>query len=295
MQQHEVRTADGRRLEVSVGGPSDGRPLIFHTGTPSAGLVFAPLIEQGAERGVRHISYCRPGYGDSDRQAGRTVADCAADVSAIADHFGLDEFFTVGWSGGGPHALACAALLPDRTVAVATIASVAPWEADGIDFLDGMGEENLEEFAAALEGEGPLAAFIEPQGAELAGATGADVAAALGDLITDIDRAALSGDFADYFAEIARGAVRHGPWGWVDDDLAFIRDWGFAVAAITRPVTIWQGAQDRMVPFSHGQWLAGHVSGAQARLIEEEGHISLYAGRYGEILDELLASAPTLT
>jgi pimeloyl-ACP methyl ester carboxylesterase len=291
MERLEVAAGEGRRLEVSVAGPPAGRPLIFHTGTPSAGLVFAPLIEQGAERGLRHISYCRPGYGDSDRAPGRTVADCVADVAAIADQLGLEDFLTIGWSGGGPHALACAALLRERTVAAATIASVAPWDAEGIDFLAGMGEENLLEFAAVQEGEGALAAFIEPQAAELASATGEEVAAAMGDLISEIDREALSGAFADYFAEISRAAVRHGPWGWVDDDLAFIRDWGFDLGVIERPVTIWQGAQDRMVPFSHGEWLAGHVADASAQLLEDEGHISLYAGRYGEILDELLTHA----
>jgi pimeloyl-ACP methyl ester carboxylesterase len=289
MERLEVAAGDGRRLEVSVAGPADGRPLIFHTGTPSAGVVFAPLLEQGADRRMRHVCYCRPGYGDSDRATGRTVADCAADVVAIADRLGLDEFLTIGWSGGGPHALACAALLPERTIAAATIAGVAPFDAEGIDFLAGMGEENLAEFAAAQEGEAALAAFIAPEGAELASVTGEDVAAAMGDLISDVDRRALTGAFADYFAEISRGAVRHGPWGWVDDDLAFIADWGFELGAIERPGTIWQGAQDRMVPFSHGRWLASHVAGAEARLLEDEGHISLYAERYGEILDELLA------
>jgi pimeloyl-ACP methyl ester carboxylesterase len=281
----------GRRLEVQIAGPADGRPLIFHTGTPSAGVVFEAMLEQGAARGIRHISYCRPGYGDSDRDRGRTVADCVDDVRTIAEHLGLDGFLTVGSSGGGPHALACAALLGERTQAVATIASVAPWGSEGLDYLAGMGEENLEEFAAARSGEGPLSDYIEKQIPGLAAVTGAEVAGAMGDVISEVDRAALSGAFAEYLADATRGAVRRGPWGWIDDDLAFVADWGFEPSAIERPVTIWQGREDRMVPLAHGEWLAAHVAGAEARLFDTEGHLSLLANRYGEVLDGLLAAA----
>lgn len=288
MERVEVRSADGRLLEAAVAGPPDGQPLIFHTGTPSAGLVFEPMIEQGSERGVRHISYCRPGYGDSERRRGRSVADCVEDVTAVADHFGAEQFLTVGWSGGGPHALACAALMGERTIAAATLASVAPYDSDGLDFLAGMGEENVVEFGLALEGEGAVTDFVEQQAAALASVTGAEVAASLGDLIGDVDRDALDGPFADYMAELIRAALRRGPWGWVDDDLAFTMPWGFDLEAIERPVTIWQGDGDRMVPFSHGQWLAGHVAGAEARLLDGEGHISLLSRRYGQLLDELL-------
>ncbi len=290
MERLDVRAADGRNLEVAVGGPKDGRPLIFHTGTPGAGLVFEPMIEQGAERGVRHISYCRPGYGDSDRRPGRTVADCVQDVAAIAEHLGIEEFLTVGWSGGGPHALACAALLPERTQAAATIASAAPAAAEGLDFLAGMGEENVIEFSAAREGEAQVRRFIEQEGAALATATGEDVAAGLGDLIDEVDRAALSGALADYLAEIMREGLRNGPWGWVDDDLAFVAPWGFELDTIAKPVALWQGDHDRMVPFAHGRWLAAHVAGAEPHLLEGEGHISLLAVRYGELLDGLLAA-----
>jgi pimeloyl-ACP methyl ester carboxylesterase len=131
----------GRALEVTLAGPDSGRPLIFHTGTPSAGKIFPPMVAQGADRGLRHISYARPGYRGSDRDPGRSVADCAADVAAIADALGIEQFLCVGSSGGGPHALATAALLPTRTLAVATLAAVAPADAAGLDWLAGMGQE----------------------------------------------------------------------------------------------------------------------------------------------------------
>ena len=146
---HTVRTDDGRDLEVLRYGPAGGRALVSHVGTPSAPDEFRPLMEAVDERGWQLVSYARPGYSGSTRQPGRRVADAAADVAAILDHFGLDRFLTIGRSGGGPHALACAALLPDRCAAAATVASVAPFEAEGLDFTAGMGPENVEEYGAA--------------------------------------------------------------------------------------------------------------------------------------------------
>ena len=157
----QIAMPDGRRVDVELSGPADGRPLLFHTGTPSAGTAFAEWIRAGAARGLRHICYSRPGYGSSDRLPGRSVADCVDDVAAIADHLSVDRFITVGWSGGGPHALACAALLPERTLAAATLAGVAPRDAAGLEWLDGMGEDNIEEFGAAQDGEAELDAYLE--------------------------------------------------------------------------------------------------------------------------------------
>src|SRR5580700_1871676 len=182
----QIAGSGGRRLDVELSGPDEGRPLIFHNGTPMAGRMFAPMVAQGAERGVRHIAYSRPGYCGSERDAGRTVADCARDVAAIADELGIERFFTVGWSGGGPHALACAALLPQRVLAAATLAGVAPANASGLDWTAHMGAENLTEFAAAEAGEAELLAFLEREGSELASASAADLRAAFGELISDV-------------------------------------------------------------------------------------------------------------
>jgi pimeloyl-ACP methyl ester carboxylesterase len=279
------------RLDVSVGGPEDGRSLLHHTGTPSAGLLFAPLVGVGAERGWRHISYARPGYGRSARHSGRSVADCTPDVVAIMDALGIDRFFTTGQSGGGPHALATAALLGDRVIAAATTGGVAPWTAEGLDFLEGMGEENHEEFGAALAGEAVLREWLEREATEMVSVSPADLHTSLGDLVSEVDRGALTGAFADHLADSFTAAISHGVDGWLDDDLAFTRDWGFDLGAITVPVTIWQGGQDRFVPFAHGQWLAGHVGGARPMLLPEHGHLSIEHDLYGEVLDDLLAAA----
>jgi pimeloyl-ACP methyl ester carboxylesterase len=294
----EVTTArvalpDGRTLDVAVAGPDDGMPLVVHHGSPGSALRFRPWIEAATARGLRYVSYSRPGYGASTRNAGRSVADCVADAARVADRIGAERFLTLGWSGGGPHALACAALIPERVLAAGTLAGVAPYDAEGLDWTAGMATENVSEFGAAAAGEHRLGPFLERARAELLAASGEDIARTLGGLVSEVDRDALTGTFAEFLAENMREALRSGIWGWLDDDLAFVRDWGFALDRLRVPVTIWQGADDRMVPFAHGRWLARHLSGARARLLPEHGHVSLVAGAFEMVLDELVASGRT--
>jgi pimeloyl-ACP methyl ester carboxylesterase len=264
-------------------------PLVTHHGTPGAGVPYEPFVRAAAERGLQHVAYSRPGYATTARDEGRSVASCAADVAGILDELGAERCYTLGWSGGGPHALACAALLGDRVVKAAVIAGVAPWNADGLDWKAGMGAENLEEFAAMDEGPEALRAFLDAARAGIDGITAEQVAASLGDLIGDADRRALEGDFAGFLAESFRIGLAQGVDGWFDDDLAFRADWGFSLGDIRVPVTIWQGDEDRMVPAGHGAWLAEHVPGARFALRPGEGHISIAVDGYGEILDDLLA------
>jgi len=219
------------------------------------------------------------------------VADAVADVQSILDELDADEFLTIGWSGGGPHALACAANLPDRCAAAASLGGIAPYPAPGLDWLAGMGAENIEEFNLALEGEAPLRPWLQEQAKMLADIQAADVVAALGGLVAEIDKVALTGEFAEFVASTFRRAVSTGIAGWHDDDLAFTRDWGFDLAGIERPVAVWQGGQDRMVPFAHGQWLAEHVPNARACLYRDEGHLSLVVRALDRIIDDLVAIA----
>jgi pimeloyl-ACP methyl ester carboxylesterase len=254
--------------------------------------MFPPMAGAAAERGLRLVQYARPGYGGSTPDPGRRVADAATDLAAVLDGLGAAEFLSVGWSGGGPHALAGAALLPGRCLAVASMAGVAPYPAEGLDWTHGMGAENIEEFGAALTSAEALAGFLEPAARELATVTGADVAAGLGDLASAADEAALTGEFADYLAASLRAAVAAGVAGWRDDDVAFTTGWGFTMAEVGdgAPVAVWQGDQDRMVPYAHGQWLAGHIPGARAHLLPGEGHLTLVHW-FGAILDDLLELA----
>ena len=284
-----VRAAGDRQLEALASGPTGGFTLVLHNGTP-AGLMAAPAIAAAAaERGLRLILYARPGYESSTPVPGRRVGDAAADLAAVLDALGAGEFVTVGWSGGGPHALACAALLPGRCLAAATMAGPTPHQAEGLDWSQGMSSENLAEFHAALAGPEELTRFLEPVAREIASVTGAGVVAGLGDLVSAADKAALTGEFADYEAASLRAAVAGGVAGWRDDDLAFVTDWGFTMADVGAgaPVAVWQGDQDMMVPWSHGQWLATHIPRARAHLLPGEGHLTL-VHIFGAILDDLL-------
>jgi pimeloyl-ACP methyl ester carboxylesterase len=288
-----VRMRDGRELEVLQVGPADGLTFVLHLGTPSAAVEIPQVTRPAGERGLRTVTYSRPGYAGSTPVPGRCVADAAADTAAVLDALGVDRFVTLGWSGGGPHALACAALLPGRCLAAGTLAGPAPYEAEGLDWMAGMGEENIAEFGAARAGEQELTAVLEPGAADLAGVTGAQVAASLGGLVSEVDKAALTGEFADALAESFRRAVSTGIAGWRDDDLAFVRPWGFPLSDITVPVSLWQGGQDRMVPYDHGPWLAEHIPGARAHLYDDEGHLSL-VNQFDRILDDLLDLAGLL-
>jgi pimeloyl-ACP methyl ester carboxylesterase len=282
-------TPDGRTLDVYLAGPPDGIPLLFHFGTPSSGLPFDPAVETFAARGLRHVSFSRAGYGSSTRRPGRSVADVVDDVGSVLDHIGAESVYVIGWSGGGPHALATAALMPERVRTVALIGGVAPYPAEGLDWTAGMGDENVEEFGAALEGPEALIGFKERAWPELVKVTGPEVADAFGDLIDEVDRGSLIGEYAEWLAASMRDALRKGYWGWFDDDMAFIKPWGFDLDSLRAPVHVWQGAHDRMVPFAHGEWLAAHIPTARPHLLPEHGHLSLAVDSLPVILDALLA------
>ena len=285
-----VAAGGGRQLEVLTAGPEDGLPLVFHNGTPGGLVAFGPMAAAAAARGLRTVMYGRPGYGASTPQPGRRVADAAGDVAAVLDALGAEQFVSAGWSGGGPHTLASAALLPDRCRAAATIAGVAPHAAAGLDWLAGMAGENVAEFGAAEAGEAELTAFLTTAAAELRDITGEQMIAGLGELASPTDRSVLTGEFADYMAAAFRAALSTGIAGWRDDDLAFVADWGFALGT-GAPVAVWQGDQDMMVPFGHGKWLAAQLPEARAHLVPGAGHLSLAVGQFGEILDDLLSVA----
>ena len=284
-----VRLPDGRRLDMRVSGPADGFPLMFHHGTPGAATPVRALERAAHKRGLRLVTTSRPGYGDSSRQPGRLVADVVADTAAVLAAIGAERCLVAGWSGGGPHALACGARL-GAAAAVLVIAGVAPREAEGLDWTAGMGQENITEFSAAVQGEDTLRSYLLQEREQLKGITAADLASSLETLLPDVDRAVLTGEFAEDMAASFREAVRMGAEGWLDDDLAFVGPWGFDLEEISVPVMIWQGSADLMVPFSHGQWLASQLPAASAHLQPGEGHLSVGLGALDHMLDELVAA-----
>jgi pimeloyl-ACP methyl ester carboxylesterase len=283
-----VTLPDGRTLEYLVEGDPDGLPLVLHHGTPGSAVPFPQGSAAAAQRGLALVMYTRAGYGGSTPHPGRVVGDVAADMAALLEHLGHDEFVTLGWSGGGPHSLACAALLPSRCLAAATGAGVAPYRnGDTLDFLAGMGPENVEEFSAALAGRDALIPFLEHEAARLTEVTPQQIAEALGGLVSPVDKAYATGEHAARMHASFSNGLRIGVEGWAEDDLAFTSEWGFDLSAVSVPVSVWQGAQDLMVPFAHGKWLAEHVAGARVHLYDDEGHLSLWA-QMGAIFDDLL-------
>ncbi len=291
MKQRLLRLDDGRELAIEISGPEDGHVLLWHDGTPGSSYQLAHVADAAHVRGLRLITMSRAGYTGSTRAAGRSVADVVPDASAVLDALGVDDALVGGVSGGGPHALACAALLGGRVRATAAVCSVAPYDADGLDFLAGMGQDNVEEFGLALEGERRLRPYLEQQLPALAAATPAELVQTMATLLPDIDRRCLIGSFGDDFAAAMTSTAAGGADGWVDDDLAFTRPWGFALSEIRGPVSLWQGSEDLMVPFSHGQWLAEHIPGVQAHLETGQGHLSINVGSIDRILDELTSGA----
>ena len=271
------RLPDGRSLDLYVSGPDDGTPFVMHHGTPGSFHPPSDLERAVHARGMRLVAWSRPGYGGSTRQPGRAVVDVVADTRAVLEGLGADRCIVGGRSGGGPHALACAARL-EQAASVLVIAGAAPFEAEGLDFLAGMGQDNLDEFGAAVAGEDALRPYLEAQREELAHVRPEDIIAAMSSLLPEVDRAVLTAGLAEELAVSFHEAVRLGVDGWLDDDLAFVAPWGFSLTEIRTPVAIWQGSADLMVPFAHGQWLAAHVPNADVHLVEGQGHLSVANG-----------------
>jgi len=285
---------DGRELDVLLAGPEWGIPIVFHHGTPFSAAPDQRAIDAATAQGMRMMVISRPGYAGSTVKPGRTVSDVVRDVEAVLDLLGHAHFYTVGWSGGGPHALACAALLPDRCMAAATLGGVAPFDAAGLDWLGGMAEENIEEFTAAQHGQPALEALLSRAAPGLADVTPGELVGSLGTLLSDVDKEGFTGEIAWYLAAAMRAALSNGTDGWRDDDLAFVRPWGFEVTTAGAPVAIWQGEQDRMVPPSHGRWLADHIPHARRWLLPDEGHVTLLSS-FQRILDDLMDLARAST
>lgn len=269
-----MHAADGRRLSVKITGRPDGSPVFLLHGTPGSRVGPHPRGMVLYRLGIRLIAYDRPGYGRSDRQPGRRVADVAADVAAIADAFGIGRFAVAGRSGGGPHALACAALLPHRVTRAAVLVGLAPPIADGLDWLAGMTASNIVHYTAATAGENSLVSWLGPAAAAIRADPGELLARLRGEL-QDPDRQIVAdpGIRALLTASYAE-ALRASAYGWIDDTMAFLARWGFSLASVTAPVLVWHGENDVFSPVSHAVWLAAKMSGASMVVQSGAAHFS---------------------
>jgi pimeloyl-ACP methyl ester carboxylesterase len=284
----DVLAPDGRTLCVELAGAESGRAVLVNCGTPNSRHLFEAWIEDAAARDLRLISYDRPGYGGSTARPGHTVADAAGDVRAIAAALGIETLAVWGFSGGGPYTLASAALLPDLVVAAASVCSVAPWNAPGLDYLAGMGQDNVDGIELYLsDPEAARAKGREIWEQDMA-VTADELTEAWKTLLSDVDAAALTGQFAEYIVRCLRDGLAPGEQGWWDDGVAHMAPWGFELESIRVPVKVWHGRQDRFVPFQHGQWLAEHVPGAEASLSDTDGHLTLLVDRFTEVHEWLI-------
>jgi pimeloyl-ACP methyl ester carboxylesterase len=289
MEDCTVSTEDGRQLRVSQAGQPDGVPVLVLRGSPHSRLLFDRWVEDARSRGIRLIGYERPGYGGSTPNPGRTVASAAKDVAAIARELGLNRLLTWGASGGGPHALACAALLPDLVVATAVLASIAPYRAEGLDYFAGMGETNVASTRAALESREAHEQIVEAEASEMLGATPETIAQAFRTLLCPADAAVLTTDFAHFVLRSVHEGIGEKRDGMMEDDIAHIAPWGFELSQIRIPVLLMHGAQDRMVPVSHGHWLASRIPKVEARFLPDDGHLTLSLHRIPEVHSWLLS------
>ena len=272
--EHDLPLPDGRTLCVAERGDPDGVPVLSLHGSPGSRLIRYPHAEHLRDAGLRLLTYDRPGYGRSTPCPGRSVADCADDVAALLGALGVDRVGVVGGSGGGPHALALAALLPERVTRVHAVVSLAPRDADGLDWLAGMDPENVRRFTAAEQGLDAARAELGPDLAAIVDRMADDPATMLGPMrLPDADRELLRRNAVHAVAGI-REAAQQGGEGFAEDFVAFTQPWGFAVADVRAPVVLEYGALDVNVPAGHGDWLAVHVPGAEVRRSEQSGHAS---------------------
>ncbi|MFE4372982.1 alpha/beta fold hydrolase [Streptomyces sp. NPDC056835] len=264
MTETDLKLSDGRTLHVYDTGADDSDDTLavfWHHGTPNIGAPPAPLFPAAARLRIRWVSYDRPGYGGSSPHPGRDVASAAGYVAGVADALGIDRFAVMGHSGGGPHALACGALLPDRVLGVVSVAGLAPFGAEGLDWFAGMADSGVASLRAAAEGRAAKerhqasGVVYDPE-------------------FTPADQAALAGAWS-WLGEVVGPAVAAGPGGLIADDLAYVAPWGFEPARVGAPVLVLHGGRDRVVPSAHGQWLASHCPSAELRLSPDDGHISV--------------------
>ena len=280
----QFKLKDGRELEILDNGINSESAIVFHHGTPDHASTWGDWLEDAAALGIRAISYSRAGYGTSDRNPGRSVITNNNDIAQVLDGKNISTFVSIGQSGGGPHSLATTC--EPRNVGAISLAGVGVYGAADLNFLDGMGPENHDEFGAALKGEAAIEEWMNINAVAFKNVTGADIIEAFGGLLGAADKAVLAAGGAEKMAASTRSGLAVSFDGWIDDDLVFVKNWGFDLAAITKPVFLWQGDDDFMVPHAHSYWLEKQIPTAKLIFKAGEGHISLGVKYRPEILKQ---------
>src|SRR5215210_5687584 len=259
----DLELADGRTLHAYATGADGaaGRLAVFwHHGSPNIGAPPEPLFAAADRLGIRWVSYDRPGYGGSAPRPDRDVASAAGDALAVADVLGIDRFAIMGHSGGGSHALACAALLRERVLGAVVVSGMAPFGAEGLEWFEGFGPGGAAQLRAAAAGRAALEKHLAESDEEAG--------------FTPEDEAALAGEWS-WFIDVVRPALAGGMEGFIEDDLAGVGAWGFDPGDVAAPALFVHGGRDRIVPSSHGEWLARRCPSAELWLRPDDGHISV--------------------
>ena len=273
---------DGRAFDYVTNDSESQIGILFHHGTPGECTGWQKWFTDLTD--VKAVAASRPGYGLSDRKKGRTVATDIDDQSELLEFLGIKKFVSIGWSGGGPHAINMTR--NQSCVGAITLAGVGEWGNQDLDFLAGMGPENHEEFGAALSGAQEIEKWMQNNAEIFKNVKGSDLIESFGGLIGDADKRALTPDVAEADAASYRRALSMGYYGWMDDDLAFVQAFGFELSKIDKPVLVWQGDDDFMVPRAHSEWLSKHIFTAKLNFVAGHGHISLGESYRSEILNQ---------
>jgi pimeloyl-ACP methyl ester carboxylesterase len=287
MIEQDVVLPDGRILRIREAGDPRGKPVFTLHGNPGSRLLYEPHVRDATRRGIRLIGYDRPGYGGSTRNAGRNVADAARDVRAIADALGIERLAVWGISTGGAPALACAALLSGRVVAAASLAALAPYPAEGLDWFEGMGDTNRLGFQRIIADRAAWASY-----ANLTVETASNPERLIEEfspLLSEVDRTALDTELATFFVNQIREGLRPSIAGDIDDQLAQTLPWGFDFTTIRVPLQYWHGEQDRFFPVSHGRWLAARLPRAEVHIEPHDGHLTLFTQRIPAVHEWLVS------
>ena len=279
-----LKLKDGRDFDYISNDSQSEVGILCHHGTPGECTGWQKWFSELA--GIKAVAASRPGYGLSDRRRARTVASDIEDQSQLLEFLGINKFVSIGWSGGGPHAINMTR--HPNCVGAITLAGVGEWGNKDLNFLEGMGPENHEEFGAALNGEADIENWMQKNYPGFANVQGSDLIESFGGLIGDADKRALTPEVAEVDAKSFRRALSKGYYGWLDDDLAFVQSFGFDLSQVTKPVLVWQGDDDFMVPRAHSEWLAKHIPTAKLNFVPGHGHISLGESYRSEIISQAL-------
>jgi len=282
-----IPVSSDREVCLESGGDLSGVPVLVHNGSPNSRHLYGPWLADAGRKGIRLMSYDRPGYGQSTTYPDHTVASGADDVRAIAESLGLSRLGVWGISGGGPYALACGALLGDLVVGVGAVASLAPYGQIGLDYFQGMGERNVEDIELFFADREAARRKGHEDWQEFMAASPEQLAEGLKSLLCPADAQMLTGDLADWLVQSIHDGLAPGDQGWWDDGVSHLTDWGFQLSAIAIPTKVWHGRQDRFVPVQHGEWLAANIPDSEAEISDGDGHLTLI-DRIGEVHDWLL-------